>query len=524
MRNTFMIKKNAYTILLSVSTICMLTLIIWWGYTNLSQQEVYADIDLYALVPSDCEAILESKDISTLQKNIHSAHFTQQNHSLHISNLLNNFFSYLEKVSKEQAHGLSPEMNSQFLVSFHNPNTPQDQVIYGRLGKDDMHLITNLINNHTNSKNYPKELIYKEETITIYSFGKEFLACYFKPGFFAISLQEKLIEKVIDAYKGEQSIKEDKSFNTLRNKSKHNELLSLYLRSDKANNSWNEYEIRMNTGAIYLTGGYTEPTTNTLLTDRLIKHTSLERIDDTNLPSHVQMMYQIPFAPNTDSLSSTINYNSLENILTSNDCKEIDLIMFSTQGANNTTHQLLTMPFLENQIENIKSKLRTSNHIVRKQSLWIQGIPYPIWQCNADTTILSYFIHQPKESTYFLSIYENRLLLSNQKETLLYYIKEVIDHSHTNANTNKFLYTYCLNDLAENANFTFVADMNDIINHRSSSTTSAPLLPDFFLKHKDFFKHFMLSTQLIYTDGQINSQIILTYQGDSLAFKQAMNY
>lgn len=510
-------RKKAYTILVSVLSIILLTLIIWWGYTNLSQKEVNADIDLYTLVPSDSKAILESKDFSTLQKNIHSSHFTEEYGLLHVSDLLNDFISYLENVSKQQAHGLSSEMSSQILVSFHHPNTTQDQVIYGRLGKNDKQLITDLINNHTTSKHSPKQLTYKGETITIYSFGKEFLACYFKPGFFAISLQEKLIEKVIDAYKEDSSIKENKSFNTLKNKNKHNEQLSLYFQTNNSIDTWNEYEIRMNSGAIYITGGYVESNITNLLTANLITHTSLERIDDTDLPNHVQIMYQIPFTPNNNNFSNNTTNHTLENLLTIYDCQELDLIMFSPKGGDDIAHQLIMMPLPENQMEDFKLKLRTSPYIYRKPSLWIKGIAHSVWQCTKDSILQHYFIQHPQKTDYFLSVYKNKLLISDKKESILHYLTEVTDNTtnhQLDKYTNKILYTYCLNDLAENANFTFVADMNDIINHCLNSTTPTPLLPDFFMKHKDFFKHFMLSIQLINTDGQINSQIILTYRGD----------
>ena len=136
-------------------------------------------------------------------------------------------------------------MNRQLLVSFHHPGTTHDQVIYGRFGNGDISSINKLIQKSIGNTHNPKKQTYKGEEIIIYPIGKDFLACYIQPGFFAASFQKKLIEQVIDTYQNENSVSQNESFISLGKQRKHNEQLSLYLHPEGNNQAWQHYEIRM---------------------------------------------------------------------------------------------------------------------------------------------------------------------------------------------------------------------------------------------------------------------------------------
>lgn len=517
-------KKKLYTYIIPSCAAIILIAFSWWGYSRLSFQEKQTDIDLYTLVPADSKAILETNDLNALHKTIRNSSYVQKYNLLHISDLLNLLTNNIDNLSRQQAHGLSTEMNRQLLVSFHHPGSVRDQVIYGRFGNGDINTIYKLIEKGMGSTHTPKKLAYKGEEITIYPIGKDFLACYVQPGFFVASFQEKLIEKVIDTYQQENSVSKDKHFKTLRKQTKHNDQLSLFLHSDKESRPWKHYDIRMNASAIYLTSNQTIADTTNHHADNI---PLLERTDGANLPQLTQLMAQIPFKQEAkdDSTSATTSV-TLEKILADNGCHEMNLILFSQPTISDTTrHQLLMASIPMQHIEKMKSQLRTPLKAKRRTSLWIQGVPYPIWECPTDSTINRYFFPRHTSQELWLSIYQHYLLMATDKETLQHYLTEVTASEEDTypfaVGHNRIAYQYCLGDLAEEANFTLVADLNDIITNHPDIMIDNPLIPDFFFKHQEFFKHFMLSTQFISADGHISSQVILTYQGDSILFKHA---
>ena len=513
-------KKRAYNIIVPTCVIVVLAAICWWGYSRLNFQEEQADVDLYALIPNDCEAILETKDINSLYKTINNSQYIHQYNQLNVSDLLKLLTDNIEIISQNQAHGLSTEMNRQLLVSFHHPGTTHDQVIYGRFGNGDISSINKLIQKSIGNTHTPKKQTYKGEEIIIYPIGKDFLACYIQPGFFAASFQKKLIEQVIDTYQNENSVSQNESFISLGKQRKHNEQLSLYLHPEGNNQAWQHYEIRMSASAIYLTNNQTGVDTTK---KNMPSHLLLERIDETHLPRRVQLMAQLPFKQRHAGEEASSSITTLEDILVENGCNEVDMILFSQPMASDTmNYQLLMATFPTQHIDKVKSQLRFPLNARRRTSLWLQGVPYPLWQCPADTTLTSYFLPQYKGEEHWLSIYQNYLLIAPDKETIYNYLTEVLDvkeeSPHTNGN-NK-VYQHCLGDLAEEANFTLVTDLNDLINHHPDIVESnTSLIPSFFFKHGDFFKHFMLSTQFIHADGLTSTQLILTYQGDSTLVK-----
>lgn len=507
-----MVKKRIlHTLLVPVSVVVVLTALCWWGYSRLSFQEEQADTDLYALVPADCEALLETKDINTLHKTVYNSHFIAQYDRLNVSKLLRLLTDNLETLSQHQAHGLSTEMNRQLLVSFHHPGSVDDQIIYGRFGNGDIGSITHLMQEGLGSIHPPKSLTYKGEEIIIYPLGKDFLACYFQPGFFAVSFQVKLIEKVIDAFKEGASLGNCADFNAVPGQTKHNELLSLYLPPQEEGKSWKHYEIRMNASAIYLTGSQamTDSADN-----RTAAHPLLERTDGDRLPRHIQMMVQkslgSPMATETPTLAGT---------LADHGCREVTALLFSPAHADTAHCQLLMIPVPTERLEELKSAMRHPLRAKRRTSIWTQGRACPVWQCEADSLLTTCFIRPSSTGECWVSLYNDLLLTAADRMTLEAYLAEA-DGQAPDTPTNQEAYQICLGDLAEQANCTLVADMNDIISNHPAIAEDNPMIPRFFFKHKDFFKHFMFATQQINHGGQMNIQLILTYQGDSLLFKR----
>lgn len=260
-------KRTLSRVALSVCTVLFLMGIISWGYMRLSFREKQAEVDLYALVTADCEAVLEVHDIHALHRDVRLSDFAPVCKELRVSSLLDFLTRHLDALSTQQAHGLSAEM-SRLLVSFHRPGTEHDQVVYGRVGSGDRAFVEQVMEQANSTLFPPKTLIYKGETLTVYPLGRDFLVCYFQPGFFAISYQKELIERVVDACKGQNSsVCADKSFRALREGRKRSDALALYLRGEgqreeegkESRPRWSLFDIRINPGAIYLTGGQAVP-------------------------------------------------------------------------------------------------------------------------------------------------------------------------------------------------------------------------------------------------------------------------
>lgn len=495
-------KKKVYTLIVPLCIVVILSTFCWWGYNRLSLQEEQADIDLFALVPTDCEAIVEVQDVNTLYKNLHGLPYLDSYDLQEVSSLLSLLMGNIESLSKQQAHGLSTEMNRQLLISFHQPGTLRDQIIYGRYTHGDLNSITQLIQTQTGKSFRPKKTVYKGKEIIVFPIKNDFIACYIHAGVFAISFQKKLIEKVIDTYASSQK----ESIQWAEKETKHNEQLALYLPTKDKKQPWRHYEIRMNADAIYLTGK--QPLTETILIHEG-KDGLVERTEGELLPKRVEMMVQMPLhiADSTNEGNTT-----LAGILNELRFQEVTSIQFTLMDTDTTYHQLLMLPLPTNGEEEFRQALRYPLKVTKRPSIWMEGKAYPIWQYKADTILWHYFIHPTKTTDCWISLYKNHVLLATDRETLQNYITGMEAEDGASP-SNREAFLQCLDDLAEQANYTLVADMSNIVNIPTLMTKDYPQIPPLCFKHKDFFNQFMFSTQHIYHGDQTLSQTILKHIG-----------
>lgn len=513
-------KKRSLYIASTILGLFLLIGSIRWGYKQLYLQEQHAEIDLYTLVPTDCIAMLETNDINALYKNINYAEFNREYQDFHVSDILGFLTKNLDKLTSQQAHGLSAEM-SQLLVSFHTPETSQDQIVYGRFGNNDKGFIKRILKNYSPNQYSPKKIFYKGEEITIYPVGNSFLACYIQQSYFVISLQKKLIEKVIDTIKDGKSINDDKSFKTIRHQRKHNEHATLFLRSAHTPSCWEEYNIRMNNEAIFLTGGEEITDTCHFFGNPIIKNKAIDIMDETELPSNIQMLYQCPLINDTLTTEMPEKVKSLQGYLQQYSNNEVSCIMFNNNNSKETL-QLLIFRISPLNIAKMQQEFRLDPKAKRKATIWVNGKAFPQWQYESNDKLYDYLFIKPTTSIYTISYYDSYMLLAENTKILRSYLEEVaIPQKKTGRNINKPLYRYCLNNLSEQANYTMITDMSEIVGNDSIyQLLNKNIIPTFFYKHKDFFRNFMLATQLIYNDGLISTNIIFTYQGDSARIRQ----
>lgn len=510
-------RKRIYAFIIPLVIVGILAAFCGWGYSRLSTQEELVGVDLYTLVPADCEAVLETKDIDALRKTIQSSPYINRHGLEEVSYLMGLLVHHIETFSRQQAHGLSTEMNRQLLVSFHQPGSTHDQVVYGRLGNGDIGHFTKLMQQSTGSAFPPKKLKYKGEEIVIYPLGKDFLACYFKSGFFALSLQEKLIEKVIDSYMEEkESLGRSAAFDTLRKQTKHNEQLALYLPAKGDDEAWAHFEIRMNESAIYLTSNHSLADTYGQIGEEML----VERTDGGYLPKQVLMMVQSALNL-PDTLNETTESHTLSQVMGEHGAREVTSIRFSPSSSDTEPHQLLIIPLHTDRQEELKQDLRFSLGAKRRPSIWTRDFAVPVWQCEADSLLSTYFILPPSTPTEcWAGIWKESLLLATGRETLQTYIEEMQTNTYEEGTSHE-AFQQSLGDLAEQANYTLVADMNSLVNSDSTECDEYySMIPSFFFKHKEFFKHFMLSVQHINHDEQVHTHLILSFHGDSTLLRQ----
>jgi hypothetical protein len=150
---------------------------------------------------------------------------------------------------------------NQLVVSFHQPVTPHNQVVYLRLGMADEQLLSDMLREYVSGNFLPKEEEYRGKKILIYPLSHdEFLATYTEEGFVVLSYQKRLVEEVIDAQLDETALGYDTVFSRVLEKKKSKDFLTLYGRSSSIpslnldSNTWSEYDFHLNSDVVYLTG------------------------------------------------------------------------------------------------------------------------------------------------------------------------------------------------------------------------------------------------------------------------------
>ena len=231
----------------------------YYAFMRLDMTEHNRDVNLFSLVPSSSISVLESDNINSLFQEYATLNYSRELDEFQFSGLFNFLISELNEYTSE-IHGLSTQM-SRLVVSFHNPGTVRDQVVYFRMGMTDDQMLFDMLQEYIPGNFLPKEDVYRGKTILVYPLSHDdFLAVYTEKGFVVLSYQKRLIEEVIDAQLDKTSLSDDASFANILNKKKTKDFLTLYTRTasmpflDVESESWSEYNFHMNSDVIYLTG------------------------------------------------------------------------------------------------------------------------------------------------------------------------------------------------------------------------------------------------------------------------------
>lgn len=232
----------------------------YYAFMRLDMMDRNRDVNLFSLVPSSSVGVLESNNVHAFFDDYSMLNYSDELERIQFPGLFNFLIHGLNMYDGDNAHGLSYQMN-QLVVSFHQPVTPRNQVVYLRLGMADEQLLSDMLREYVSGNFLPKEEEYRGKKILIYPLSHdEFLATYTEEGFVVLSYQKRLVEEVIDAQLDETALGYDTVFSRVLDKKKSKDFLTLYGRSSSIpslnldSNTWSEYDFHLNSDVVYLTG------------------------------------------------------------------------------------------------------------------------------------------------------------------------------------------------------------------------------------------------------------------------------
>ena len=232
----------------------------YYAFMRLDMMDRNRDVNLFSLVPSSSVGVLESNNVHAFFDDYSMLNYSDELERIQFPGLFNFLIHGLNMYDGDNAHGLNYQMN-QLVVSFHQPVTPRNQVVYLRLGMADEQFLSDMLREYVSDNFLPKEEEYRGKKMLIYPLSHdEFLATYTEEGFVVLSYQKRLVEEVIDAQLDETALGYDTVFSRVLDKKKSKDFLTLYGRSSSIpslnldSNTWSEYDFHLNSDVVYLTG------------------------------------------------------------------------------------------------------------------------------------------------------------------------------------------------------------------------------------------------------------------------------
>ena len=160
-----------------------------YSFLRMNAVENRQDFNLFTLVPQDATAVLETDRMADLMEDIDGLHCSKDEHFLYVSELFVCLKKYFNTLVGDTPHGLSRQMN-KMLISFHEPDTPLNQVLYCSLGAGDYELVESFVRKYCSSTFPSKYFDYNGEEIRIYPTADgRFLAAYFTPDVYQCASQ-----------------------------------------------------------------------------------------------------------------------------------------------------------------------------------------------------------------------------------------------------------------------------------------------------------------------------------------------
>lgn len=232
----------------------------FYAFMRLEATDRSRDVNLFSLVPSSAVGVMESNHIQAVLEQTSMLNYHQELNAFHFPGMFDFFLSDLDLYVDGNDHGLNEQVN-HFLVSFHEPVSPQNLVLYIQMGNADEQMLSDIFRNYTAGYFLPKEEVYRGKKIFVFPLShEEFVAAYIEDAFFVVSYQKRLIEEVIDAQLDNTSLNDDALFSQMITRKKSSEFLTLYTQTPSmpflktGQPCWCEYDFHLNSDVVYLTG------------------------------------------------------------------------------------------------------------------------------------------------------------------------------------------------------------------------------------------------------------------------------
>lgn len=532
-------------VVLSVVLLC--TGVGVYSYLRLNAVESRRDFNLYSLVPQDAVAVLETDRMAELVSDINQLDCSRDEHFLYVSELFVYLKNYLHTLVEDIPHGLSKQMN-KMLISFHEPDTPMNQVLYCTLGAGDYELVESFVQKYCSSSFPSKFFDYNGEEIRIYPMQDgRFLAAYFTPDFLAVSFQKRLIEQVIDARRGKKSLMQLQSFRMVHAGKHDNVAATVYLRMKEVGmgkptdgirsqthlGSWVEFDMKFSEDAVYCSGLSHETDSVQTFVNALRKQNPVDGFSGAYLPATTFFYTRWAFSDRRAVLGFTARQEYAK--ATYSDYikkRDEDLLDFLDDCAGESVVSCLfqsgdTLDTLPCAVMSVPMR-EVSVAEQRLQSLLYatpreKDAPLPPRLSAAYSkypkarrfrqyvlprnTLLTQMTGITESALYtYACFYKGELLLAPDARSLSAYIDAI---ENGDVLEGDLIYERGISSLSPVYNFVMMADMEEMLRQPE---TYVRLVPNFFFRQADFFRNFVLAVQFTCTEGVMYPNIVLLYK------------
>lgn len=522
-----------------------------YSFLRMNAVENQQDFNLFTLVPQDATAILETDRMADLMEDINGLYCSKDDHFLYVSDLFVYLKKYLNALVGDTPHGLSKQMN-KMLISFHEPDTPLNQVLYCSLGTGDYELVETFVRKYCSSNFPSKYFDYNGEEIRIYPMTDgRFLAAYFTSDFLAVSFQKRLIEQVIDARRSKQSLMDMPSFRTMYAGKRNNVAATVYVRMKEVDmgkdtdgirsqtrlGSWAEFDMKFSEEAIYCSGiSHGVDTTRTFI-NALRKQKPITGFGGERLPSSTFFYNQWAIS----DLESIFDFTSRQeyakatysDYIKKRDEEWVDFMkeyagenviscLFQSKDSADR-HPCAIMSIAVKDEVQAERYLQNMLYATPKEK---DAPPVPQTSPNYKqyprarkyrqymlprNTVLTQLTGITESALHtYACFYKGALLLAPDAQSLSAYI-DAMENEDVLDGTSA--YEEGAGSLSPYYNFAMMVDMEEMMHQPENYVR---LIPNFFFRQSEFFRHFMIGIQFTCAEGMVYPNLVLLYKGDKM--------
>ena len=522
-----------------------------YSFLRMNAVENQQDFNLFTLVPQDATAILETDRMADLMEDINGLYCSKDDHFLYVSDLFVYLKKYLNALVGDTPHGLSKQMN-KMLISFHEPDTPLNQVLYCSLGTGDYELVETFVRKYRASTFPSKYFDYNGEEIRIYPMTDgRFLAAYFTSDFLAVSFQKRLIEQVIDAHRSKQSLMDMPSFRTMYAGKRNNVAATVYVRMKEVDmgkdtdgirsqtrlGSWAEFDMKFSEEAIYCSGiSHGVDTTRTFINalrkqkpimgfggERLPSSTffynqwaisDLESIFDfTSRQEYAKATYSDYIKKRDEEWMDFMKEYAGENVISclfqskdSADRHPCAIMSIAVKDEVQAERYLQNMLYATPKEKDAPPVPQTSPNY--KQ--YPRARKYRQYMLPRNTVLTQLTGITESALHTYACFYKGALLLAPDAQSLSAYI-DAMENEDVLDGTSA--YEEGAGSLSPYYNFAMMVDMEEMMHQPENYVR---LIPNFFFRQSEFFRHFMIGIQFTCAEGMVYPNLVLLYKGDKM--------